>query len=62
MVRRLLRQRRDMAVGSTDLHIMADDDAVETGNGARRVKAFGGAPAGDGERQVRSARRCPTIG
>ena len=32
-----------MAVGSTDLHIMADDDAIKSGNGARRVKAFGGA-------------------
>ena len=32
-----------MAAGSTNLHIMADDDAVKTGNGARRVKAFGGA-------------------
>ena len=31
-----------MAIGSTDLYIMADDDAVETGNRARRVKAFRG--------------------
>ena len=32
-----------MAIGSTDLHVMADDDAVETGNEARRMETFGGA-------------------
>ena len=30
-----------MAVGGDDFHVMADNDAVKTCHGARRVKAFG---------------------
>ncbi len=32
-----------MAVGGTDLYIMADDDAIKSGNRARGMETFGGA-------------------